>query len=75
MKNARTIGFGLFAALACTLAFAGGCASDEASTCNGGSCSDSAATCSEKSACAEKAGCSEKASECCAKKAAEGANQ
>jgi hypothetical protein len=71
MKNARTIGFGLFAALACTLAFAGGCASDEAATCKEGACSDSAATCSEKSACSEKA-----ASECCAsKKAAEGANQ
>ncbi len=64
MKNARTIGFGILAAVACTLAFAGGCATDEAATTKEG-CSEGA-TCAEKTAC-----CQEKAaSECCAKEGA-----
>jgi hypothetical protein len=73
MKNARTIGFGILAAVACTLALAGGCATDEAATCTEGACSESA-TCAEKSACSEKAACSDKAaSECCKNAAAKDA--
>ena len=61
MKKTRTIGFGILGALACTLALAGGCATDEATTCKEGSCGDSSAAC-----CSGK----DKSDGCCKDKAA-----
>jgi len=70
MKNARTIGF---LALACSVAFFAGCATDEAATCSDGACADKAASCSESAgSCSEsKASCTDKAAgSCCPDKAA-----
>ena len=64
MKNARKFGFGLVAAVACSVALLGGCASDEATTCtDGGACADKAdgACCKDKAA---------STGECCKDKAA-----
>lgn len=57
MNRARTISMGIMAALACTLCFAGGCATDDAATCNDGACSgNKTASCSDKSSCCQGSG-------------------
>lgn len=57
MKKARTIGMGILAGVACTLCFVGGCATDDAATCNDGACSgDKTASCSDKSSCCQESG-------------------